>query len=431
MLLEDRTAQEAWSPTERIDRGPALVNATDIPRPRSPFVSLRTGCRLRHGPRFRLLQAGPHAQTGHMSTETRIAVLPQEPGPLRIETIELPAPVGHEVLVKEFASGICHSQLHQMHSPRRSNVVLGHEATGEVLAVGELVDNVGPGDRVLLTFQPRDLRTTNRQPGISSVELGDGSRAMSPNIFTWSDHTLVDDQYVIKVAPDTPTDVTSIVGCAVLTGAGAVIRAAGVERGQSVAVWGVGGVGLNAIAAARMMGANPIIAVDVDEAKLELARHFGATHTVNGRETDPIEAVRELTLGSIEGHGFRGAPIAGVDFAFDVVARPETFLQAFRSTRNSRLAVHAGGTVVVVGVPQGSFDLPAVELLISERKIVGTLGGTAVPEEDIPMFLSWFANGDLDLDALVTSRVGLDEINEATKMLEDGKVLGRSIIEFN
>ena len=196
-------------------------------------------------------------------------------------------------------------------------------------------------------------------------------------------------------------------------------------------MWGVGGVGLNAIAAARMMGANPIIAVDVDDEKLKLARHFGASHTVNGRETDPIEAVRELTLGSIEGHGFRGAPIAGVDFAFDVVARPETFLQAFRSTRNSRLAVHAGGTVVVVGVPQGSFDLPAVELLISERKIVGTLGGTAVPEEDIPMFLSWYANGDLDLDALVTSRVGLDEINEATKMLEDGKVLGRSIIEFN
>lgn len=363
-------------------------------------------------------------------TEARVAVLPQEPGPLRVETVDLPAPTGHEVLIREFASGICHSQLHQMHGPRRSEVVLGHEATGEVLAVGDAVTHIAPGDRVLLTFQPRDLRSTNRAPGVASVELPDGRRAVSPNIFTWSDHTLVDDQYVIPVAPDTPTDVTSIVGCAVLTGAGAVLRAAKVAPGNSVAVWGVGGVGLNAVAAARMAGADPIVAVDIDDEKLELARRFGATHTVNANEQDPTEVVRELTLAQDQGHGFRSSPIAGVDFAFDVVARPETFVQAFRATRNSRLAVHAGGTVVVVGVPQGSFDLPAQELLVSERSIIGTIGGTAVPEEDIPMFLSWYEQGDLDLDALVTSRVGLDEINEATRMLEEGKVLGRSIIEF-
>lgn len=365
-----------------------------------------------------------------MVTQASVAVLPEAEGPLRIETVDLPDPTGHEVLIREFASGICHSQLHQMHGPRRSDLVLGHEATGEVLAIGDDVENVAPGDRVLLTFQPRDLRTTDRLPGISRVELAGGRTAVSPNIFTWSDHTIVDDQYVIRVAPDTPTDVTSIVGCAVLTGAGAVLRAAQVAKGNSVAVWGVGGVGLNAIAAARMVGANPIVAVDVDDEKLELARRFGATHVVNALEGDPTKAVRDLTLASDAGHGFRGMPIAGVDFAFDVVARPETFLQAFRSTRNSRLAVHSGGTVVVVGVPQGNFDLPAQELLVSERSIIGTLGGTSVPEEDIPRFLDWYKNGDLDLDALVTSRVSLDEINEATKMLEDGKVLGRSIIEF-
>jgi len=365
-----------------------------------------------------------------MGTEARVAVLPKEPGPLWIETIELPDPVGHQVVVKEFASGICHSQLHQMHRPRNSPLVLGHEATGEVLAIGDEVTHVAPGDRVVLTFQPRDLRTTRRLPEIATVELGSGETAHSPAIFTWSDHTILDDQYVIPVAPDTPKDVTSFVGCAVLTGAGAVLRAGGVTSGQSVAVWGVGGVGLNAIAAARMVGATPIIAIDVDDEKLALAQKFGATHMINGHETDPVDQVRALTPGAEGAHGFRGMPIAGVDFAFDVVARPETFLQAFRATRNGRLAVHPGGTVVVVGVPQENFELPGPEMLITERTIVGTIGGTAVPDEDIPRFLRWYENGDLDLDALVTSRVGLDEINEATRMLEDGKVLGRSIIEF-
>ncbi|MCP4961340.1 MAG: zinc-binding dehydrogenase [Actinomycetia bacterium] len=362
--------------------------------------------------------------------EARVAVLPKEHGPIRIETVELGNPTGHEVLIREFATGICHSQLHQMHNPRFSELVLGHEATGEVLAVGGEVTHVKPGDRVVLTFQPRDLRTTDRMPKVASVELNDGSTAMSPNIYTWSDHTIADDQYVIPVAPDTPTDVTAVVGCAVLTGAGAVLRAAGVKTGNSVAVWGVGGVGLNAVAAARMVGADPIIAVDVDDMKLELANRFGATHLVNAMDSNVVETVRDLTPGAQGGLGFRGMPVAGVDFAFDVVARPETFLDAFRATRNSRFAVHSGGTIVVVGVPQAPFELPSQELLVTERTIVGTLGGTAVPEEDIPLFLSWYQNGDLDLDALITSRVGFDEINEATKMLEDGKVLGRSIIEF-
>ena len=360
----------------------------------------------------------------------RVAVLPKEPGPLRIEDVDLAAPTGHEVLVKEFASGICHSQLHQMHNPRPTPMVIGHEATGEVLAVGEEVTHVKPGERVLLTFQPRDMRGVERMPTAAGVELGDGTRAASPQIFTWSTHTKVDDQYVIPLGDDTPTDVTAIVGCAVLTGAGAVLRAAAVEPGQSVAIWGVGGVGLNAVAAARKVGANPIIAVDVDDEKLELARRFGATHLVNALEADPIDMVRQLTPGPPDAHGFRGQPIAGVDYAFDVVARPETFLQAFRSTRSGQNTLRSGGTTVVVGVPQGELPIPGAEMLVNERQVKGTIGGTSIPGEDIPTFLDWFRAGELDLDALVTSRVGLDEINEATKLLEDGKVLGRTIIEF-
>ncbi len=365
-----------------------------------------------------------------MTVEARMVVLPKEPGPLRIEGVDLPDPTGHEGLIKEFASGICHSQLHQIHNPRPTDVVLGHEATGEVLAVGDEVTNVTPGDRVLLTFQPRDLRTSDRMPVMATAVVGSGQRAKSSNIFTWSTHTIADDQYVIPVSPDTPTDVTAVVGCAVLTGAGAVLRAAQVQPGQSVAIFGVGGVGLNAVAAARMAGADPIIAVDLDPEKLDLAARFGATAVVNAAEVDPVEVIRELTPGPAGAFGFRGTPIGGVDLAFDVVAQPATFDQAFRSTRNGRNAVHAGGTTVVVGVPQKSFELDAVSMLMQEKKVQGTLGGTAIPEEDIPRFLDWYQAGDLDLDALVTSRVALDEINEAVKALDDGKVLGRSIIEF-
>jgi Zn-dependent alcohol dehydrogenase len=350
---------------------------------------------------------------------------------MRIEDVELPDPTGHQVVVRQFASGICHSQLHTIHNRRPTDIVLGHEATGEVLAVGDEVANVAPGDRVLLTFQPRNLRDTDRMPWMADLALPDGSVARSSNIFTWASHTIADDQYLIPLPDDVPTDVTSIVGCAVLTGAGAVLRAAEVRPGQSVAVWGVGGVGLNAVAAARMAGAAPIIAVDVDDEKLALATRFGATHLVNASRQDPAAAVRELTPGPPGAHGFRGSPIAGVDVAFDVVARPQTFAQAFEATRNGRNAVSGGGTVVVVGVPQENFELPAVSLLMNERRVVGTIGGTALPEEDIPRFLGWYRDGDLDLDALVTSRVALEEINEATRALDDGKVLGRTIIELD
>ena len=232
-------------------------------------------------------------------------------GPMLVQELDLPDPTGHQVLVKEFASGICHSQLHTIHNPRSAPVVLGHEATGEVVAVGDDVSNVMPGEKVLLTFQPRNMAAIDRMPAPATVDLGEGMVAESSQIFTWATHTLADDQYVIPLGDDTPTDVTAIVGCAVLTGAGAVLRAAAVEPGQSVAVWGVGGVGLNAIAAARKVGANPIIAVDVDDEKLEMARRFGATHLVNGKETDPTKAVRELTPGPAGAYGFRGMPIAG------------------------------------------------------------------------------------------------------------------------
>ena len=368
-----------------------------------------------------------------MSTTARVVVLPETPGAaLRIDEVELPDPGPHQVLLREIASGICHSQLHQMHGPRTHDVVLGHEATGEVLAVGEGVTNVAPGDRALLTFVPRDAPNTDRRPVPAECTVGGGRTAIAQNIFTWADHTLADEQFVVKVPDDTPMDVTAIVGCAVMTGAGGVLNAADVRPGSTVAVWGVGGIGLPVVAAARKRGASMIIAVDVDDAKLAMATAFGATHTVNSTEVDNVgKYIRELTPGPPGAWGFRGSRIAGVDSGFDCVALPQTIEEMLQSVRNARQSAHPGGTAVVLGVPQERFELDIVRHLITgEKRFLGSIGGTSVPERDFPTFLQWYRDGDLDLDRFVTRRFALEEINEATAALEAGHILGRSIIEL-
>ena len=229
-----------------------------------------------------------------MPTPARVVVCPQGPGPLRIEEVDLPDPGPHQVVVKQLASGVCHSQLHQMHGPRAQQQLLGHESTGIVLAAGSEVSHVREGDRVMVTWVIRDP-DASRLPVPASLTLPDGSVAQSQNTFTWADHTIADEQYVVAMPADAPTDVTSIIGCAVMTGAGAVYHTAGVQRGESVAVFGVGGVGLSAITGAAVVGADPIIAVDLSEEKLDFARRFGATIGVNASEVDPVERIHELT----------------------------------------------------------------------------------------------------------------------------------------
>ncbi len=369
-----------------------------------------------------------------MSTTARVVVLPEAAGsPLRIDEVELPDPGPHQVLLREHASGICHSQLHQIHGPRDHDVVLGHEATGEVLAIGENVTNVEPGDKALLTFVPRNAPDTTRRPTVAECTVAGGRTAVAQNIFTWADHTLADEQFVVKVPHDTAMDVTAVVGCAVMTGAGAALNAADVRPGERVAVWGVGGVGLPVVAAARKRGASMIIAVDVEDAKLDMATAFGATHTVNSTEIDNVPRyIAELTPGPDGAFGFRGGRIAGVDHGFDAVALPQTIEQMLRSVRNSRQAAHSGGTAVVLGVPQEPFELDIVRhLLTGEKRFIGSIGGTSIPERDFPTFLDWHRNGDLDLNEFVTQRFALEEINEAAELLEQGQILGRSILELS
>ena len=192
-----------------------------------------------------------------MPTAARVVVVPEQQGPLSIEAVTLPDPGPHQVLIKQYASGICHSQLHEMHQPRRSALLLGHESTGVVLQSGSQVSHVQPGDTVLVTWVPRDVTASERIPQGFAVQLADGREAKTGTVFTWADHTIADEQYVVKVASGIAREVTSIIGCAVMTGSGAVENTAGVGPGDSVAIFGVGGVGLSAVSAAKTLGADP------------------------------------------------------------------------------------------------------------------------------------------------------------------------------
>ncbi|MEO8539372.1 MAG: zinc-binding dehydrogenase [bacterium] len=362
-----------------------------------------------------------------MPTPARVVIVPQELGSaLRVDEVRLPDPGPYQVVVKQYASGVCHSQLHQIARQRPTAVILGHESTGVVVAKGREVRHVKEGDDVMVTWVPRDGENATRRPEGVSLELEDGTIAQTGGSFTWADHTIADEQYVVKTPGNHKKDVTAIIGCAVMTGSGAVYYTAGVQKGQSVAVFGVGGVGLSAIAAAKVVDADPVIAIDLDDEKLAFAKKFGATHGINASKVDAIEAIRDLTRKKDPS----GAETFGADFAFDCIGVRKTMEQILPAARNGILGAKTGGTAVLVGVPTTDVTLDPRDLLINEKKYIGSIGGSCRPDRDFPMFLRWYAEGDLDLDALVTRRFKIDEINEACHALETGQIAGRAILEF-
>ncbi len=358
-----------------------------------------------------------------MGTAARVVVLPQKEGPLRVEDVTLSDPGPKQVLIKQFASGICHSQLHEIHQQgRRHPVVLGHESIGVVLKVGTQVSHVIEGDTVMVTWIARNPKEAFGPPIPSTVEVSEGTAR--GHVFTWADHTLVDQQFVVKVASDIRKDVTSIIGCAVMTGAGAILFKANVQPGQSVAIFGAGGVGLSAVVAARMVGAAPIIVVDLEDEKLEFARKFGATHCINASNEDPVKAIRRLT--TTEGSKHR----SGVDFSLDCIGVRQTMEQIVPVLRKGRIGAMSGGTALLVGIPTTPMEIMPMDMISGESYLTGTLAGNCIPERDFPLFLEWYAQGHLDLDTLVTARYTIDQINEATTALENGEIKGRAILEF-
>jgi Zn-dependent alcohol dehydrogenase len=364
-----------------------------------------------------------------MATLAHVALIRPDSDQLVIEAVTIPDPGPYQVVVKQLASGICHTQLHQIHGPRPFPLLLGHESCGLVLHTGENVTHVSEGDLVAVTWLPRVPQTDGRLPEICAIPLSDGTSAISQDVFTWADHIIVDEMYIVKLPGEPDPELAAVVGCAVMTGAGAVLHTANVQAGDSVAVMGVGGVGLCAVSAAKVAGADPIIAVDLDAEKLSLAARFGATELVNAADDEPVMAIHKLTRHESEYNVMR-QPVSGVDFAFDCVGTPETMSKCIAATRTGAYGTRAGGTTVLVAAQGLEGQVNPIDLLINEKKIMGTLGGSCHPERDLPEFLKWHQEGKLDLGALITKRFRLDQINDAVASLEAGEIGGRAILTF-
>jgi len=363
--------------------------------------------------------------------QANAAVLYEAKKPLVVEDVELLEPGPHEVQVRWVANGVCHSDLHVMpgDNPHPLPVILGHEAAGVVEKIGPGVETVTPGDHVCSSYIPscgRCWYCIGGQPTMCALRdkprwfMLDGTSRFRKNgqplhhflqVAGYATHTVLPEQSVIPIRKDAPLDLACLVSCGVLAGAGPVFNRAKVPPGASVAVFGCGGVGLNTIQAARMVGAGKIIAVDVNKQKLTWAEEFGATHAVDASKEDPVERVH-----AISGMG-------GVDFAFEVVGTQKTIEQALAST-------HRGGTCVVVGVsPAGTRLSIDPGMLLQQRVLTGTSFGGGHQRTDVPLLLDLFMDGKYQLKELVSRRLPLAELNHAFDLMKQGEVK-RSVIVY-
>ncbi|MBI1885258.1 MAG: Zn-dependent alcohol dehydrogenase [Chloroflexi bacterium] len=352
--------------------------------------------------------------------------------PLAIDDVDLADPKPQEVTVRVAAAGVCHSDLHMIDGliPCPSPCVLGHEGAGVVEKVGEGVTYTQPGDHVILSFIPScgqcpyciagrpNLCTAGNRAATRGTLL-DGTTRLSKDgkpvyhltcTACFAPYAVLPESSLVKIRQDMPLDRAALIGCGVMTGVGAVINTAKVQPGSSVAVIGCGGVGLNVVQGAALTGAAQIIAIDINDYKLELAQQFGATHALNSANEDALSAVRNLSPG-------------GVDYAFEVIGRPETMRQAFDLIRR-------GGLAVVVGLaPAGAeVSLPA-GVFLQEKTITGSSYGGTRPRIDMPKLVDLYLLGRLKLDELISRVYPLEGINDAFEAMRRGEV-ARSIVSF-
>ena len=366
----------------------------------------------------------------------RGAVLEQTGGPLSVCDLDLAPPRPDEVLVRLHASGVCHSDWNAVDGTAETPcpAVLGHEGAGVVEAIGERVSRVSVGDHVALSWAPwcgeceecrRDLTQlcSTVWPAMGTGGLMDGTPRLSRDgepiyhysfLSTFAEACVVPERSCVPIAEDVPFDVAALVGCAVTTGVGAVWRTAGAKAGDRFAVVGCGGVGVSALMAAVAVGAEPVIAVDVSQRKLDVARSFGATHGVlwQGSPEATAEAVKEASSG-------------GVDIAVEATGRPEAMLAAFLSTR-------ARGAAVLIGIPRADavLSLPAVTIPRMERRVLGSIYGSSRPERDFPATLDLYREGRLPLDRLVSHRLPLEEVERGFELMHSGDAL-RVVLDLN
>jgi alcohol dehydrogenase len=350
-----------------------------------------------------------------------------ESRPLLIEEVELAPPGPGELLVRIRSAGLCHSDLSVIDGsrPRVMPMLLGHEATGEVVA--SEAPGFAPGDTVVCAFVPScgncapcaEGRAALCEPGALANTAGtllSGSRRLTDlhhhlGVSGFADHAVISAHSAVKIDPSLPPEIAALFGCAVMTGVGAVVNTAQVRAGRSAVVFGLGGVGLSALLGAVLVGAHPIVAVDIVPSKLSLALDLGATAVVDARDADALEQVREATAG-------------GADYAFETVGSAKVLEQAYAATRR-------GGTTVTVGLPHPSqsFSVPAVSLVAEERTVKGSYLGSSVPSRDIPRYVAVYQAGRLPVDRLLTATVGLDDLNRAFDDLAAGTSI-RQVLLF-
>jgi len=358
-----------------------------------------------------------------MSHSVRAVVARAKGEPVTVEVIEVPDPGPGEVLVTVQACGVCHTDLHYREGAINDDFpfLLGHEAAGIVEEVGDGVTNVAVGDFVVLNWRAvcgqcrsclrgRPWYCFATHNATQKMTLGGVELSPALGIGAFAEKTLVAAGQATKVDSAARPEVAGLIGCGVMAGLGAAMNTGGVGRGDSVAVFGCGGVGDAAIAGSRLAGAHTIIAVDIDDQKLDIARNFGATHTVNSTNEDPIEAIRGLTGGN------------GVDVAIEAVGLPATYEQAFYSR-------DLAGTVVLVGVPNPEMkvELPMIEVFGRGGTLKSSWYGDCLPSRDFPMLIDLYLQGRLDLDRFVSETIALDEVEEAFHAMERGEVL-RSVV---
>jgi len=368
-----------------------------------------------------------------MAFQGKAVICRQVNQPVRVEEVEVASPIRNQVTIKMDAVGVCHSDLSATNGtmPLPPPVVLGHEACGRIVAVGEGVTDFAEGDKIIPSWIPTCGHCDYCQVGRPTLcddwmkaflALKDGTQPFTDKdgnklhafsgVGVMAEYATLHVDNLVKIDPDTPSDRAALVGCGVMTGVGAVINRARVHPGSSCVVFGAGGVGLNVIQGCALAGAETVVAVDMLDAKLELARTFGATDTVNpSSDGDAVQKVKELTGG-------------GADYGFEVIGLPETMTQTY-------LAVRKGGTAVMIGVPK--FDamaaFPAATMFMEEKAILGSAFGSGSPKTDIPRLIKLYNRKRLKLDELITHTYSIDEAPKAFEDLEKG-VNARGVIVF-
>ena len=361
-----------------------------------------------------------------MANEVRGVVAGSKGAAVSLETVIVPDPGPDEALIRVQACGVCHTDLHYREGAINDEFpfLLGHEAAGVVEKVGGNVDNVASGDYVIIAWRApcgtcrsclrgRPWYCFASRNAKQPMTLSDGTK-LSPalGIGAFAELTLVDAAQAVKINPAARAEAAGLVGCGIMAGLGAAINTGGVSRGDSVAVIGCGGVGNAAIAGSKLAGAHTIIAVDIDDRKLEWARGFGATHTINSTQTDPVKAIQDLTEGN------------GANVVIEAIGLPETYRQAF-------YARDLAGTVVLVGVPSPDMkiELPLLDVFGRGGSLKSSWYGDCLPTRDFPMYIDLYLQGKLDLDGFVSETIGLDDVEEAFAKMERGEVL-RSVVVF-